>query len=200
MLQAQQPLPSPSLHGDESQQYKDLLQSQSKKYREINDQLSSVLSQYEDLRPPNIVVIGEQSAGKSSVLEYLSGIRFVTGAAQLEKAIDDLTKLHLQFEGNNSCISNQLIEVEVTSPHVPDLTLIDLHGFIATSGVDNPTLKDDIRQLVKQNLTDRDCILIVGEAGRDLQTIVGFEEAREKDPSQKRTLCAFQRDLKEEGP
>lgn len=82
MLQAQQPLPSPlgrKLHGDESQQYKDLLQSQSKKYREINDQLSSVLSQYEDLRPPNIVVIGEQSAGKSSVLEYLSGIRFVTG-------------------------------------------------------------------------------------------------------------------------
>ncbi|KAG2391770.1 hypothetical protein C9374_013255 [Naegleria lovaniensis] len=224
----------------------DLLQQQSNKYRKINDQLSSVLSEYQDLRPPNIVVIGEQSAGKSSVLEYLSGIRFVTGqnmvtkcplqlrmvnsksssgskaviksniyltkhsnkpitienpeindgAQQLEEAIQHLTSLHLQEEGYTgdvSRVSTHLIEVEITSPNVPDLTLIDLPGLITTSNEKNPTLKDDIRQLVKRNTTDRDCILIVGDAGRDLQTIVGFEEAREKDPSQKRTLCALTR-------
>ncbi|EFC37672.1 Mx protein [Naegleria gruberi] len=207
------------------------LHAQSNKYREINDELSSILQNFEDLRPPNIVVVGEQSAGKSSVLEYLSGVKFVTGqdmvtrcplqlrmnhsygeeakaivkSAKIEspieipnpesedgaKLLDDTIRNITQLHIGNETVANELIEVQVISPHVPDLTLVDLPGLITKSSKDNPYLAENIRELVRKNMTEKDCILIVGDGGRDLQTIVGFTEAEEVDKDQKRTLCVL---------
>ena len=205
---------------------------QTDRYRKVNDILSSILQEYDNLRPPNIVVLGEQSAGKSSVLEYLSGVRFVTGenmvtrcplqlrmvyskteqpvarvksihsqveeipnpesaegSKEIERAVKDLTNIHIKKSGKS--VSSDMIEVEIVSQTVPDLTLIDLPGLISFSPDNEPNLMEDIRDLVMQNATERDCILVVGDASRDLATIVGLKEARLKDPAQERTLVVL---------
>ena len=111
------------------------------------------------------------------------------GSKQLEQVIKELTSAHLKRSGKS--VSSDMIEVEIVSQTVPDLTLIDLPGLITVSPDNELNLMEDIHDLVMQNATERDCILVVGDAGRDLPTIVGFKEAKMKDPDQERTLAAL---------
>ncbi|PIO29373.1 hypothetical protein AB205_0183120, partial [Aquarana catesbeiana] len=113
-----------------------------------------------DLALPAIAVVGDQSSGKSSVLEALSGVCLPRGSGiatrcplelQLKKSPKGSTwcgKISYQFHnialtspaqvenevrkaqncmaGTGNGVSDQLITLEVMSPNVPDLTLIDL--------------------------------------------------------------------------
>ncbi|KAL0978541.1 hypothetical protein UPYG_G00171880 [Umbra pygmaea] len=115
-----------------------------------------------DLALPAIAVIGDQSSGKSSVLEALSGVAFPRGSGivtrcplelkmkrkregeewqgkisyqdheeEIEDASDVEKKIreaqdHMAGPGVGIC--DDLISLEIGSPDVPDLTLIDLPG------------------------------------------------------------------------
>uniref|UniRef100_A0A9J8DJC2 Uncharacterized protein n=1 Tax=Cyprinus carpio carpio TaxID=630221 RepID=A0A9J8DJC2_CYPCA len=125
-------------------------------YIDLIDTLRSVGIQ-KDLALPTIVVIGDQSSGKSSVLEALSGIalprgsgivtrcplelrlRNVTGGVswKAEKMIEfgdpSLVEKHVEeaqneLAGKGVKICDDLITLEVRSADVCDLTLIDLPG------------------------------------------------------------------------
>ncbi|XP_023393970.1 interferon-induced GTP-binding protein Mx2 [Pteropus vampyrus] len=125
----------------------------------------------QDLALPAIAVIGDQSSGKSSVLEALSGVALPRGSGITTRCPLELklkkqlsceapwsgkisyrdTELQIQtplqvekeihraqniIAGNGVGISHELISLEITSPEVPDLTLIDLPG-IARVAVGN---------------------------------------------------------------
>uniref|UniRef100_A0A8C1VKB9 Uncharacterized protein n=1 Tax=Cyprinus carpio TaxID=7962 RepID=A0A8C1VKB9_CYPCA len=125
-------------------------------YIDLIDTLRSVGIQ-KDLALPTIVVIGDQSSGKSSVLEALSGIalprgsgivtrcplelrlRNVTGGVswKAEKMIEfgdpSLVEKHVEeaqneLAGKGVKICDDLVTLEVRSADVCDLTLIDLPG------------------------------------------------------------------------
>ncbi|RMC06177.1 hypothetical protein DUI87_15607 [Hirundo rustica rustica] len=125
-----------------------------------------------DLSLPAIAVIGDQSSGKSSVLEALSGVALPRGngivtRCPLELKLKRLPEgqawqgkisyrnvtLELQnpsevdrairqaqdiVAGTRGAISGQLISLEVRSPDVPDLTLIDLPGIARVAVGDQP--------------------------------------------------------------
>ncbi|KAM6420938.1 interferon-induced GTP-binding protein Mx-like [Pluvialis apricaria] len=125
-----------------------------------------------DLALPAIAVIGDQSSGKSSVLEALSGIALPRGngivtrcplelklkripaaqawkgkmcyrntsvelqdASEVEKAIREAQNV---VAGTKGAISAELISLEISSPDVPDLTLIDLPGIARVAVGDQP--------------------------------------------------------------
>ncbi|KAG5277354.1 hypothetical protein AALO_G00116570 [Alosa alosa] len=95
---------------------------------------------------PAIAVIGDQSSGKSSVLEALSGVALPIEAAPRmswqERALGSAALIHL----------------EIMSPDVCDLTLIDLLGI---TRVPVPEQPDDISdQIVVQRLADQVPMLI----------------------------------------
>ncbi|ERE76847.1 interferon-induced GTP-binding protein Mx2, partial [Cricetulus griseus] len=105
--------------GEENQDsVNNLCRQYEEKVRPCIDLIDSLraLGVEQDLALPAIAVIGDQSSGKSSVLEALSGVALPRGSAQNLIA------------GIGLGISDKLISLEVSSPNVPDLTLIDLPG------------------------------------------------------------------------
>ncbi|XP_064612205.1 interferon-induced GTP-binding protein Mx3-like [Liolophura sinensis] len=180
-----------------------------------------------DFQLPKIVVIGDQSVGKSSCLEALSGIQLPRGdgivtRTPLEKRMrtarngtgwrcriqyKDHKGQHVNTEisnpsdvgeavkeaqsritGDASGISDSLITLEVESPEVPDLTLIDLPG-IARYSEANAQIEQQIIQLIKKFIkSDNTIILAVFPAGTDVDTVAAFRLARDVDPELKRTM------------
>ncbi|KAI0448326.1 P-loop containing nucleoside triphosphate hydrolase protein [Xylaria acuta] len=119
---------------------------------------------------PQIIVVGDQSSGKSSVLEAISRVRFpikdglcTRFATELVLRTDPHTKVHVQIQPasgladidcefndikfdtenlpriiedakarllrDNARFTEDVLRVEVYSPDVPHLTLVDLPGF-----------------------------------------------------------------------
>jgi hypothetical protein len=205
-----------------------------KKRISLMDNLRIVFSDFKELMPPSIIVIGEQSSGKSSVLESLSGgIKFATGddtvtrcplqlsmknnpdmsniKASIQIKLDNETKSicindainngdeivntvikYTSYARGDKSISHKLIEILVEGPELSDLTLIDLPGLVQKSPDDEPDLKDDIYKLVSDYIKNPDnIIIIVADGNRDLQTIVGINEAQEYDKQLERTICVL---------
>ncbi|CAJ0929441.1 unnamed protein product [Ranitomeya imitator] len=139
-----------------------------------------------DLALPAIAVIGDQSSGKSSVLEALSGVTLPRGTGivtrcplelKLKKSATNSpwfgriiyrnTKTNIPgpfaveaevrraqdiVAGSGNGISEDLITLEIISPNVPDLTLIDLPGI---TRIALPNQPQDIGSQVCQDLPSR---------------------------------------------
>ncbi|XP_063558637.1 interferon-induced GTP-binding protein Mx2 isoform X2 [Gorilla gorilla gorilla] len=132
----------------------------------------------QDLALPAIAVIGDQSSGKSSVLEALSGVALPRGSAQNVMA------------GNGRGISHELISLEITSPEVPDLTIIDLPG-ITRVAVDNQPrdIGLQIKALIKKYIQRQQTInLVVVPCNVDIATTEALSMAHEVDPEGDRTI------------
>ncbi|XP_063457361.1 interferon-induced GTP-binding protein Mx2 isoform X2 [Pan paniscus] len=175
-----QPLPGnrsqPRAKGPENNLYSQYEQ----KVRPCIDLIDSLraLGVEQDLALPAIAVIGDQSSGKSSVLEALSGVALPRGSAQNVMA------------GNGRGISHELISLEITSPDVPDLTIIDLPG-ITRVAVDNQPrdIGLQIKALIKRYIQRQQTInLVVVPCNVDIATTEALSMAHEVDPEGDRTI------------
>lgn len=188
---------------------------------EIRNLLASI-DHSDALRLPQIVVIGSQSSGKSSVLEAIVGHEFLpkgsnmvtrrpieltlvnTPDAAAETADFPALKMHnvLDFEQVQKvlvdlnlavplteCISPDPIQITIRSPRVPDLSLVDLPGYIQVEAADQPAeLKTKIRGVCDKYLTAPNIILAIQAANVDLANSTALRAAKLADPRGERTI------------
>lgn len=178
----------------------------------------------QDLALPAIAVIGDQSSGKSSVLEALSGVALPRGSgivtrcplvlklrklnqgeewkgkvsyddievelsdpSQVEEAIN---KGQNFIAGVGLGISDKLISLDVSSPNVPDLTLIDLPGITRVAVGNQPAdIGRQIKRLIKTYIQKQETInLVVVPSNVDIATTEALSMAQEVDPDGDRTI------------
>uniref|UniRef100_H0WV21 Interferon-induced GTP-binding protein Mx2 n=1 Tax=Otolemur garnettii TaxID=30611 RepID=H0WV21_OTOGA len=178
----------------------------------------------QDLALPAIAVIGDQSSGKSSVLEALSGVALPRGTGivtrcplvlklkkqqgpcewagrlsyrnmqlQLRHPNDveaQIRKAQNLLAGDGAGISHELISLEITSPEVPDLTIIDLPGIARVAMGNQPQdIGLQIKALIKKYIQKQQTInLVVVPCNVDIATTEALSMAQEVDPDGDRTI------------
>ncbi|XP_038616145.1 interferon-induced GTP-binding protein Mx1-like isoform X2 [Tachyglossus aculeatus] len=177
-----------------------------------------------DLALPAIAVIGDQSSGKSSVLEALSGVSLPRGSGivtrcplvlklkklgcdqqwngkigyrDLEIPLPDPSVVEREIHqaqdtmaGTGVSISEELITLEINSPNVPDLTLIDLPGITRVAVGNQPhDIGKKIKSLIHKYIKKQETInLVVVPSNVDIATTEALNMAQEVDPKGERTL------------
>ncbi|KAI8097636.1 P-loop containing nucleoside triphosphate hydrolase protein [Halteromyces radiatus] len=87
------------------------------------------------------------------------------------------------------CVSDEPIELRIYSPNVPDLTLIDLPGYIQISNRNQPEmLKTKIQELCEKYIREPNIILAVCAANVDLANSPALRASRKYDPLGLRTI------------
>lgn len=192
---------------------------------------------------PQIVVVGSQSAGKSSVLENIVGRDFLPRGSgivtrrplilQLINVEDDETEpdtVHVgtyqnptqarrsewaefhhipnrrftdfgdvkreienetsRVAGNNKGINRQPINLKIYSPHVLNLTLVDLPGLTKVPIGDQPTdIEKQTRTLISEYIAKPNSIILaVSPANVDIVNSEALKLARHVDPLGRRTI------------
>uniref|UniRef100_A0A8C2E0J3 Myxovirus (influenza virus) resistance G n=1 Tax=Cyprinus carpio TaxID=7962 RepID=A0A8C2E0J3_CYPCA len=180
---------------------------------------------HKDLALPTIIVIGDQSSGKSSVLEALSGVPLPRGSGivtrcplelRLKKvnvgvnwrAVLSYSDKKFEFEdssllgnhvlavqnelaGRGVGIRDDLITLEVMSPDVCDLTLIDLPGIARVPINGQPQdIGNQIKGLIMKYIEKQETInMVVCPCNTDIVTTEALKLAQEVDPDGKRTIA-----------
>lgn len=89
----------------------------------------------------------------------------------------------------NQAVSAVPIELRICSPNVPDLSLVDLPGYIELSSMDQPdTLKEEISNLCEKYIKEPNIILAVCAANVDLANSPALRAGRRVDPLGLRTI------------
>ncbi|XP_054710135.1 dynamin-1-like protein [Uloborus diversus] len=192
----------------------------------------------DSIQLPQIVVVGTQSSGKSSVLESLVGRDFLPrgagivtrrplilqliyvteddetvrsaeegtlGLKEWGKFLHTRSKIYSDFDeirkeieaetermsGSNKGICSEPINLKIYSPHVVNLTLVDLPGITKVPVGDQPEdIEIQIRQLIFQHISNPNAIILaVTPANTDFATSESLKLARECDLDGQRTLA-----------
>ncbi|KAK7192048.1 hypothetical protein DPSP01_003914 [Paraphaeosphaeria sporulosa] len=113
------------------------------------------------------------------------GLSKVTDFGQIQKT---LTDLNLAVPVTD-CVSDDPIQLRIHSPNVPDLSLIDLPGYIQVVGRDQPPeLKEKIAQLCEKYIKPPNVILAISAADVDLANSTALRASRKVDPRGERTI------------
>eukprot|EP01129_Flabellula_baltica_P012964 TRINITY_DN5946_c0_g1_i1.p1 TRINITY_DN5946_c0_g1~~TRINITY_DN5946_c0_g1_i1.p1 ORF type:complete len:715 (+),score=175.37 TRINITY_DN5946_c0_g1_i1:355-2499(+) len=185
---------------------------------------------------PQIVVVGSQSAGKSSVLESIVGRDFLPRGSGIvtrrplvlqliyngendeewgeffhlkRKRFYDFEEIRREIErvtdeetGQNKGISNKAINLKITSPHVLNLTLVDLPGITKVPVGDQPQdIEILIKNMILQFISNPNAIILaVSAANADIANSDALKLAREVDPEGVRTVGVLTKiDLMDKG-
>ncbi|KAF3015151.1 hypothetical protein E8E15_003066 [Penicillium rubens] len=156
---------------------------------------------------PQLVVVGDQSCGKSSVLEALTKINFPRDSGLCTRFATHIifrrdTNLVLRevHEAMNlsSCdgdqkptFSNSVLQLEIRGPNESHLSVIDVPGIFNNTTSDRTTKNDIalVRNMVLSYMQNqRSIMLAVVPANADIATQEIIEMASEIDPEEGRTL------------
>ncbi|KAI3321064.1 dynamin family protein [Xylariaceae sp. AK1471] len=186
---------------------------------------------------PQIIVCGDQSSGKSSVLEAISGIPFPVKSnlctrfptelilrrsphADITVSIvphevlgysekEDLSAFHEKLDGfeglpdlvesakiamgismQGKSFSKDLLRIEISGPHHPHLTIVDLPGLIHSETKQQSASDVELVRYVVQSYMKkpRSIILAVVSAKNDFANQIVLKLARAADPEGKRTI------------
>jgi len=195
---------------------------------------------------PQIVVVGSQSAGKSSVLENIVGRDFLprgsgivtrrplvlqliylpwsdevkfggeSGTQEWGEFLHKPNEMFYDFNeirneivreterltGKNKGISAQPINLKIYSPHVVNLTLVDLPGITKVPVGDQPSdIELQIRKMIVSYIKKPSTIVLaVTPANTDLANSDALQLAREVDPEGIRTIGVITKiDLMDKG-
>lgn len=99
-----------------------------------------------------------------------------------------LTELN-QAVSEAQCVSDDPIRLSISSPNVPDLSLIDLPGYIQVVGQNQPLqLKQKISELCDKYIQAPNVILAISAADVDLANSTALRASRRVDPRGERTI------------
>ena len=113
------------------------------------------------------------------------GLGKITDFSQIQKT---LTDLNLAVPASE-CVSDDPIRLSIYSPNVPDLSLIDLPGYIQVVGSDQPLeLKQKISDLCDKYIQPPNVILAISAADVDLANSTALRASRRVDPRGERTI------------
>ncbi|RDW88553.1 hypothetical protein BP6252_00585 [Coleophoma cylindrospora] len=113
------------------------------------------------------------------------GLGKITDFSSIQRT---LTELNLAVP-DSECVTDDPIQLTISSPHVPDLTLIDLPGYIQVVGHDQPLeLKQKISDLCDKYIQPPNVILAISAADVDLANSTALRASRRVDPRGERTI------------
>lgn len=113
------------------------------------------------------------------------GLGKVTDFQQIQRTLTDLNLAVPEAD----CVSDDPIQLRIYSPNVPDLSLIDLPGYIQVAGHDQPAeLKEKIADLCEKYIQSPNVILAISAADVDLANSTALRASRRVDPRGERTI------------
>uniref|UniRef100_A0A8C9XCY6 Interferon-induced GTP-binding protein Mx n=1 Tax=Sander lucioperca TaxID=283035 RepID=A0A8C9XCY6_SANLU len=157
----------------------------------------------EVIQLPQIVVVGSQSSGKSSVLESLVGRDFLPrGSGIVTRRPLVLQLVNVAPLQDRLKSENEPIYLKIFSPKVLNLTLVDLPGITKVPVGDQPEdIEAQVQEMILSFISNpNSLILTVSPANSDLATSDALKLAREVDPDGRRTLLVVSKlDLMDAG-
>ncbi|MCJ1307818.1 dynamin-like GTPase mgm1 [Agyrium rufum] len=113
------------------------------------------------------------------------GLGKITDFSQIQRTLTDLNLAVPPAD----CVSDDPIQLSIYSPNVPDLSMIDLPGYIQVSGADQPPeLKQKIADLCDKYIQPPNVILAISAADVDLANSTALRSSRRVDPRGERTI------------
>ncbi|KAH1488375.1 hypothetical protein LV164_000982 [Aspergillus fumigatus] len=136
-------------------------------------------------RPIELTLVNTPNA-QSEYGEFPAlGLGKITDFSQIQRTLTDLNLAVPERD----CVSDDPIKLTIYSPNVPDLSLIDLPGYIQVAGKDQPPeLKQKIADLCDKYIQPPNVILAISAADVDLANSTALRASRRVDPRGERTI------------
>lgn len=113
------------------------------------------------------------------------GLTRVTDFSLIQKTLTELN----QSVPESLCVTDDPIRLTIHSPRIPDLSLIDLPGYIQVAGENQPPeLKRKISELCDKYIRGPNIILAISAADTDLANSTALQASRRVDPRGERTI------------
>ncbi|VEU21062.1 DEKNAAC101939 [Brettanomyces naardenensis] len=136
-------------------------------------------------RPIELTLVNDPSQA-AEVAEFPALKMYnMTDFQQVQKILRDLN----MAVPDEETVSGDPIQLTIKSPKVPDLSLVDLPGYIQVEAADQPaSLKQKIREVCARYLEEPNIILAISAADVDLANSSALRAAKRADPKGERTI------------
>jgi GTP-binding protein EngB required for normal cell division len=136
-------------------------------------------------RPIELTLVNTPDAHAEYAEFPALGLGKITDFSHVQKTLTDLN----MAVPASQCVSDDPIQLRIYSPTVPDLSLIDLPGYIQVVGRDQPPeLKEKIAELCEKYIQQPNIILAISAADVDLANSTALRASRKVDPRGERTI------------
>lgn len=136
-------------------------------------------------RPIELTLVNTPGASAEYGMFPALGNAKITDFSHIQNTLTTMNKA----VSDEECVSDDPIQLNIYSPNVPDLTLIDLPGYIQIQSKNQPAdLKWKIAELCEKYIKEPNIILAVCAADVDLANSPALRASRKVDPLGIRTL------------